>query len=52
MENQQKAPPEIRKVIDFLRGASAGIKNRVGVLNGSRREYFKGESTFTTTYDD
>jgi len=44
MENQAKAPPEIRNVINFLRGSSAGLKNRVGVLNGSRREYFKGKS--------
>ncbi|KAG8959168.1 Translocation protein S62 [Tulasnella sp. 408] len=44
MENQLKAPPEIRNVINFLRGSSSGLKNRVGVLNGSRREYFKGKS--------
>ncbi|KAG8907135.1 Translocation protein S62 [Tulasnella sp. 403] len=44
MEQQLSAPVEIFNVIRFLRGSKSGLKNRVGVLNGSRREYFKGKS--------
>jgi hypothetical protein len=41
-EQQQKASQEIRNVVDFLRSSKAGLKNRVGVLNGKRVDYFKG----------
>lgn len=37
-----KAPPEIKKVAQFLRGGGAGMKVRVGALNGKRLDYFKG----------
>ncbi|KAH8829065.1 translocation protein [Flagelloscypha sp. PMI_526] len=43
-EQQSKAPAEIKKVAQFLRSGSAGIKNRVGALNGKRMDYFKGKS--------
>jgi translocation protein SEC62 len=42
MEQQVKAPPEIKNVAQFLRSGSAGIKIRVGALNGKRLDYFKG----------
>ncbi|KAF8493362.1 translocation protein [Russula emetica] len=41
-EQQQKAPQETRNVVNFLRSSKAGLKNRVGVLNGKRVDYFKG----------
>jgi translocation protein SEC62 len=41
-EQQQRAPQEIRNVMNFLRSSKAGLKNRVGVLNGKRVDYFKG----------
>lgn len=41
-EQQQKAPQEMRNVVNFLRNSKAGLKNRVGVLNGKRVDYFKG----------
>jgi len=44
MEQQAKAPPDLRKVAMFLRSGSAGIKVRVGALNGKRFDYFKGKS--------
>ncbi|PFH49557.1 hypothetical protein AMATHDRAFT_4774 [Amanita thiersii Skay4041] len=44
MEQQAKAPPEIKNVAQFLRGGSAGMKVRVGALNGKRLDYFKGRS--------
>ncbi len=44
MEQQSKAPQDIRNVVNFLRGSAAGIKVRVGVLNGKRIDYFKGAS--------
>ncbi|KAJ7634886.1 translocation protein [Roridomyces roridus] len=44
MEQQAKAPPDLRKVAGFLRSGSAGIKVRVGALNGKRFDYFKGKS--------
>jgi len=44
MEQQAKAPPEVKKVAQFLRGSSAGLKVRVGALNGKRMDYFKGKS--------
>lgn len=37
------APPEARRVVDFLRTKS-GMKVRPGVLNGQRADYFKGSS--------
>jgi len=43
-EQQNKASPEIRNVISFLRSSKSGIKNRTGVLNGKRVDYFKGRS--------
>lgn len=43
MEQQAKAPEELRKVAQFLRSGSAGIKVRVGALNGKRIDYFKGK---------
>jgi len=42
-EQQNSAPPEIRNVVNFLRG-KAGPKSRTGVLNGKRVDYFKGSS--------
>lgn len=48
MEQQQKAPKDIRNVVDFLRSSKAGMKTRVGVLNGKRVDYFKGECTRST----
>ncbi|KAF7351251.1 Translocation protein sec62 [Mycena sanguinolenta] len=41
---QAKAPPDLRKVATFLRSRRAGLKVRVGTLNGKRFEYFKGKS--------
>ncbi|KAI9458644.1 translocation protein [Lactarius psammicola] len=43
-EQQQMAPPDMRNVVNFLRSSKAGLKNRVGVLNGKRIDYFKGKS--------
>jgi hypothetical protein len=45
MEQQQKAPAEIKKIADFLRSGGAGLKIRVGALNGKRVDYFKGAFT-------
>lgn len=42
MEQQQKAPSEIKNVAQFLRSSSSGLKVRVGALNGKRLDYFKG----------
>jgi len=39
-----KAPPEIKKVAQFLRGGGAGMKVRVGAMNGKRLDYFKGKA--------
>ncbi|KAI0052141.1 translocation protein [Auriscalpium vulgare] len=44
IEQQAKAPQDIRNVVSFLRSSKAGLKNRVGVLNGKRLDYFKGKS--------
>ena len=46
-EQQQKAPQEMRNVVNFLRSSKAGLKNRVGVLNGKRVDYFKGMMRFS-----
>lgn len=43
MEQQSTATPEVRNIVNFLRSSKAGIKVRVGVLNGKRIDYFKGE---------
>jgi translocation protein SEC62 len=43
-ELQMKAPPEIVNVVSFLRSGKAGMKVRVGALNGKRLDYFKGSS--------
>jgi translocation protein SEC62 len=50
MEQQAKAPAEIQKVAQFLRGGSSGLKNRVGALNGKRLDYFKGLSFKTLKF--
>ncbi|KAF4578503.1 Translocation protein S62 [Pleurotus pulmonarius] len=44
MEQQAKSPPEIKKVAQFLRSGGAGVKVRVGAMNGKRLDYFKGKS--------
>jgi len=44
MENQAKAPAHLLKVAQFLRSSKAGVKTRVGVLNGKRVDYFKGKA--------
>jgi len=44
MDQQAKAPPDVRKIAQFLRGGNAGVKIRVGALNGKRLDYFKGKS--------
>jgi len=44
LEQQIKAPPELKNVAQFLRGSSSGMKIRVGALNGKRIDYFKGKS--------
>ncbi|GJE94832.1 translocation protein Sec62 [Phanerochaete sordida] len=41
---QAKAPQDIRNVVNFLRSSKAGIKVRVGALNGKRTDYFKGKA--------
>ena len=45
VEAQSKAPQDIRNVVNFLRSSKAGIKVRMGALNGKRTEYFKGLSS-------
>ncbi len=42
IEQQHNAPQEMRNVVNFLRSGKAGVKIRVGVLNGKRVDYFKG----------
>ncbi|KAF9513800.1 hypothetical protein BS47DRAFT_936009 [Hydnum rufescens UP504] len=44
MEQQKTAPPEVLKVVKWLRSSKSGIKIRVGILNGKRIDYFKGKS--------
>ncbi|KAI0077390.1 translocation protein [Panus rudis PR-1116 ss-1] len=44
MEQQANAPAEVRNVVNFLRSSKAGIKVRVGILNGKRIDYFKGKA--------
>ena len=52
MEQQSTAPPEIRNVVNFLRGSSSGMKTRVGILNGKRLDYFKGKHVCEFEYPD
>ena len=42
MEQQAKAPQDLRNVVNYLRSSKAGMKIRVGILNGKRIDYFKG----------
>jgi len=44
LEQQTKAPADLRNVAQFLRGSNSGMKIRVGALNGKRIDYFKGKS--------
>jgi translocation protein SEC62 len=46
MEAQAQASPTIIKVANFLRTGNAGMKMRVGALNGKRIDYFKGVCVF------
>ena len=50
MEQQSKATPEIRNVVNFLRSSKAGLHIRVGILNGKRVDYFKGVSASTPSF--
>jgi len=43
-ELQLKASQEVRSAVQFLRSGKAGLKVRVGALNGKRIDYFKGKS--------
>jgi len=43
-DQQAKAPADVKKVAAWLRSGSAGLKVRVGALNGRRLDYFKGTS--------
>ncbi|WFD43940.1 Translocation protein S62 [Malassezia psittaci] len=43
MDRQVNAPPEARRIVDFLR-TNTNIKVRPGVLNGQRADYFKGSA--------
>ena len=47
-----KAPPDIKKVAQFLRGGGAGMKVRVGAMNGKRLDYFKGVSPTCSTIEE
>lgn len=42
MEQQTKAPQDLRNAVNYLRSSKAGMKIRVGILNGKRIDYFKG----------
>ncbi|KAJ3982317.1 hypothetical protein F5890DRAFT_1415974, partial [Lentinula detonsa] len=39
---QAKAPPDMKKVAQFLQSGNAGVKVWVGALNDKRIDYFKG----------
>ena len=41
MEQQIKAPQDIRIVVNFLRNSKVGMHIRVGTFNGKRIDYFK-----------
>ncbi|KAH9941787.1 translocation protein [Epithele typhae] len=43
MEQQSKAPQDVRNVVNFLRSSKAGMHIRVGILNGKRIDYFRGK---------
>ncbi|EPQ26619.1 uncharacterized protein PFL1_05940 [Pseudozyma flocculosa PF-1] len=43
MESQSAAPPQVRQIVNYLRN-NAGLKTKVGVLNGKRVDYFKGSA--------
>lgn len=45
-EQQKTATPEIKHVVDFLRSGKGGLKTRVGLWNGKRVDYFKGQGEF------
>ena len=48
-----KAPPDIKKVAQFLRSGGADMKVRVGAMNGKRLDYFKGVSpTYSLTCEE
>ncbi|PVU92209.1 hypothetical protein BB559_003792 [Furculomyces boomerangus] len=40
----EKPPKEIYKLANFLLGSASGLRNREGVVNGSRIQFFKGKS--------
>ncbi|SPO38385.1 related to translocation protein sec62 [Pseudozyma flocculosa] len=42
-ESQSAAPPQVRQIVNYLRN-NAGLKTKVGVLNGKRVDYFKGSA--------
>ncbi|ORY23697.1 translocation protein Sec62-domain-containing protein [Naematelia encephala] len=46
-EAQKRATPELKTVVDFLRGKN-GPKIRRGILNGKRVDYFKGKTAIRT----
>lgn len=46
-EAQKRAEPELKNVVEFLRGKN-GPKVRRGILNGKRVEYFKGKTAIRT----
>ncbi|WRT66822.1 uncharacterized protein IL334_003785 [Kwoniella shivajii] len=47
VEAQKRAEPELKNVIEFLRGKH-GPKVRRGILNGKRVDYFKGKTAIRT----
>ncbi|WWD15638.1 hypothetical protein CI109_100060 [Kwoniella shandongensis] len=47
VEAQKRADPELKNVIEFLRGKN-GPKVRRGILNGKRVDYFKGKTAVRT----
>ncbi|OCF31475.1 translocation protein SEC62 [Kwoniella heveanensis CBS 569] len=47
VEAQKRAEPELKNVVEFLRGKN-GPKVRRGILNGKRVDYFKGKTAIRT----
>ncbi|WWC69784.1 uncharacterized protein I206_103727 [Kwoniella pini CBS 10737] len=47
VEAQKRADPELKNVVEFLRGKH-GPKVRRGILNGKRVDYFKGKTAIRT----
>ncbi|WWC85167.1 uncharacterized protein L201_000024 [Kwoniella dendrophila CBS 6074] len=47
LEAQKRADPELKKVVEFLRGKN-GPKVRRGILNGKKVDYFKGKTAVRT----